>query len=234
MGPASSPAPAGPSLVPCLSRVQTEVLTGMSAEQKRWSGRAGGKARTRGARARAGGRGAQAGRGSTEGVRAALPAASGTAAWTRRAPARRRGASLCLWSFPRASPACTRPAPGGATDATSSGPAGPNSLAERRTSGCVQPSPRPRTPPSAPGLRGSASRRRPPFSVVALSTPHARPLGAPDARRAAGPACGVPLELGACTEPVADASAPAAASRWPGRRVPVSRPRRPQPPALPS
>lgn len=87
--PASSPPLAGPSLVPCLSRVQTEVLTGMSAEQKRWSGGAGGKARTRGARARAGGRGAQAGRGSTEGVRAALPAASGTAAWTRRA--HRRG-----------------------------------------------------------------------------------------------------------------------------------------------
>lgn len=91
--PASSPPPAGPSLVPCLSRVQTEVLTGMSAEQKRWSGGAGGKARTRGARARAGGPwgsgwARQHGR-LRGGVRAALPAASGTAAWTRRA--HRRG-----------------------------------------------------------------------------------------------------------------------------------------------
>lgn len=134
VGPASSPPPAGPSLVPCLSRVQTEVLTGMSAEQKRWSGGAGGKARTRGARARAGGRGAQAGRGSTEGFGGAselhfrqLPAQLPGRA-VRTAGARVLGARTAPRGFPVSlelpeSVADLHTAsPGGATDATSSGP----------------------------------------------------------------------------------------------------------------
>lgn len=160
------PPPAGPSLVPCLSRVQTEVLTGMSAEQKRWSGRAGGKARTRGARARAGGRGAQAGRGSTEGVRAALPAASGTAAWTRRAHRRgpcagRPHGAEGLPCVSGASRERRRPAhsqPRGSHGHDLLRPAGPNSLAERRTSGCVQPSPPPHASVSSwpPRLRVAA------------------------------------------------------------------------------
>lgn len=170
VGPASSPPPAGPSLVPCLSRVQTEVLTGMSAEQKRWSGGAGGKARTRGARARAGGRGAQAGRGSTEGFGGAselrfrqLPAQLPGRA-VRTAGARVPGARTAPRGFPvslelpESVAGLHTASPGGSHGRDLLRPAGPNSLAERRTSGCVQPSPRPRTPPSAPGLRGSEAR----------------------------------------------------------------------------
>lgn len=66
-----------------------------------------------------------------------------------RAPARRRGASQCLWSFPRASPACTRPAPG---------------------------EPRTRPPPAPPdptrwrsaALRGASSRPRGPARLRQL------------------------------------------------------------------
>lgn len=150
----------GPRLVPPSGRSLARPLPLPSADgsahgnERRAEtlvGRGWGQSADTGGPCEGGGRGAQAGRGSTEGVRAALPAASGTAAWTlvRTAGARVPGARTAPRGFPVSlelpeSVANLHTAsPGGATDATSSGPAGPNSLAERRTSGCVQPSPPP-------------------------------------------------------------------------------------------